>query len=92
MNWTIRSGAGGIVSKIAVAGAVVAAPILSLGGPAVAATEFGRTPTVLPAPRPADPPTLEPAPPAPHGEYYNPGDANDWWYNGSADGGGGGGG
>jgi hypothetical protein len=46
---------------------------------------------VLPAPPPADPANDTPAPPAPHGEYYNPNDYNDWWYNHSADGGGGGG-
>jgi hypothetical protein len=46
---------------------------------------------VLPAPPPADPANDTPAPPAQQGEYYNPNDYNDWWYNHSADGGGGGG-
>ncbi len=62
--------------------------------PAFAATGSGGTPSVLPAPPPADPPPA-PAPPAPpehNYEYYNPNDYNDWWYNMGADGGGGGGG
>jgi hypothetical protein len=41
----------------------------------------------------ADPqPTPEPSVPGQHGEYYNPNDYDDWWYNAGADGGGGGGG
>ncbi|MGA9491440.1 MAG: hypothetical protein WBV80_14490 [Mycobacterium sp.] len=94
MTWTIPSGAGRVVTKIAAAGVLFAAPVAAFGAPAFAATGFGGTPVVLPAPPPADPPP-EPAPaPAPHQnyEYYNPEDSNDWWYNTGADGGGGGGG
>ena len=98
MTWTIPSGVGGTISKIAVAGVLIALPAAALSGPAYAAPGPGGTPSVLPAPLPADPPTDAPQPPpapAPQhsaGEYYNTNDANDWWYNGSADGGGGGGG
>jgi hypothetical protein len=96
MNWTIPSGAGRVVTKVAVAGVLFAAPVAAFGAPAFAAVGFGGTPSVLPAPPPADPPPA-PAPPAPApqqpaGEYYNPNDYNDSWYNGGADGGGGGGG
>ncbi len=92
MTWTIPAGAGRIVTKIAVAGALIAAPFAALGGPAFAASGFGDPPSVLPAPPPADPPTEAPEPPAPHGEYYNPNDADDWWIYGGGGGGGGGGG
>jgi hypothetical protein len=97
MNWTIPSGAGRLATKIAVAGVLFAAPVAAFGAPAFAATGFGDTPNVLPAPPPADPPPAPappapPAPPAQHGEYYNPNNSNDWWYNTGADGGGGGGG
>jgi hypothetical protein len=93
MNWTIPSGAGRVVTKIAVVGVLFAAPFAAFGAPAFAAAAFGGTPSVLPTPPPADPPPA-PAPPAPpqqNYEYYNPSDANDW-YNSGADGGGGGGG
>jgi hypothetical protein len=84
------------MTKIAVAGVLFAAPVAAFGAPAFAATGFGDTPIVLPAPPPADPPPA-PAPPAPpqqnappqhNYEYYNPND----WYNMGSDGGGGGGG
>ena len=97
MTWTIPSGVGGTIGKIAVAGMLVALPATAVCGPAYAAPGFGGTPSVLPAPPPADPPA-PPPPPAPGqhsaGEYYNVNDANDWnnWYNAGADGGGGGGG
>ena len=97
MTWTIPSGVGGTIGKIAVAGVLVALPATAVCGPAYAAPGFGGTPSVLPAPPPADPPP-NPPPPAPGqhsaGEYYNVNDANDWnnWYNAGADGGGGGGG
>ena len=96
MNWTIPSGAGRVVTKIAVAGVLFAAPVAAFGAPAFASAGFGGTPSVLPAPPPADPPPA-PAPPEPpqqnappqqNYEYYNPND----WYNYGADGGGGGGG
>jgi hypothetical protein len=58
--------------------------------PAGAVASSGGTHSVLPAPPPADPANDTPVPPAHHGEYYNPNDANDW-YNPSADSGGGGG-
>jgi hypothetical protein len=93
MNWTVPSGAGRVVTKIAVAGILFATPVAAFGAPALAAAGFGGTPSVLPAPPPADPPPA-PAPPAPpqqNYEYYNPDDSNDW-YNSGADGGGGGGG
>ena len=94
MNWTIPSGMGRVVTKVAVTGVLLAAPVATFGAPAFAATGFGDTPSVLPAPPPADPPPEPPAPaPAPQQnyEYYNPQDPNDW-YNYGADGGGGGGG
>jgi hypothetical protein len=95
MTWTIPPGAGRFMTKIVVAGVLFAAPAAAFGAPAFAATGFGDTPSVLPAPPPADPPE-PPAPPAPapqqNYEYYNPNDYNDWWYNSGADGGGGGGG
>jgi hypothetical protein len=95
MNWTVPSGAGRVVTKIAVAGILFAAPVAAFGAPAFAAADLGGTPSVLTAPPPADPPPA-PAPPAPappqqNYEYYNPDDSNDW-YNSGADGGGGGGG
>jgi hypothetical protein len=81
------------IAKIAAAGVLFAAPI-AFGAPAFAAAGFGDTPSVLPAPLPADPaPAPAPPEPAQHNyEYYNPNDYNDWWYNAGADGGGGGGG
>ncbi|MGB6516735.1 MAG: hypothetical protein WBF57_27870 [Mycobacterium sp.] len=95
MTWTIPPSVGSTITKIAVAGVLIAMPAAALSVPAFAAPGSSGTPSVLPAPPPADPPTDAPAPPAPPpapqapaGEYYNP---NDWWYNGSADGGGGGG-
>ena len=91
MNWTIPSGMGRVVTKVAVTGVLFAAPVAAFGAPAFAATGFGDTPSVLPAPPPADPPPEPPAPaPAPQQnyEYYNPND----WYNMGSDGGGGGGG
>ncbi|MDT5089225.1 MAG: hypothetical protein QOG47_1932 [Mycobacterium sp.] len=83
MNWTI--------AKFAAAGALTVMPIAAVGIPACAVASPGSTPNVLPAPPPADPANDTPTPPAPHGEYYNPNDSNDWWYNHSADSGGGGG-
>jgi hypothetical protein len=95
MYWTIPSGMGRVVTKVAVTGVLLAAPVATFGAPAFAATGFGDTPSVLRAPPPADPPPEPPAPapPAPQQnyEYYNPQDPNDW-YNYGADGGGGGGG
>ena len=86
MTWTF--------AKFAAAGVLTAIPIAAVGIPAYASETSGGAPIVLPAPLPAEPPQ-PPAPPAPpghHGEYYNPNDYNDWWYNMGSDGGGGGGG
>jgi hypothetical protein len=83
MNWTI--------AKFAAAGVLTVMPIAALGSPACAVASPGSAHHVLPAPPPADPANDTPAPPAQQGEYYNPNDYNDWWYNHSADGGGGGG-
>ncbi len=86
---------GSTVSKVAVAGVLIAIPAAALSVPAYATPGFGgtpNTPAVLPAPPPADPPTDAPPPPAPpqqNYEYYNP---NDWYNYGGGDGGGGGGG
>jgi hypothetical protein len=94
MNWTIPSGVGRVLTKLAVAGALIAAPAAALGGTAFAAPDLGGAPSVLPAPPPADPPTDAPPPPAPpqqNYEYYNPNDAYDWWSYGAGGGGGGGG-
>jgi hypothetical protein len=87
MTWTI--------AKIAAAGVLTAMPIAAVAMPACAVASSGSAPIVLQAPLPADPQIdPQPAPPSPHGEYYNPNDYNDWynWYNSGADGGGGGGG
>ena len=84
MTWTF--------AKLAAAGVLTAIPIAAVGIPAYASEISGGAPIVLPAPLPADPQTEPPAPPVHHGEYYNPNDYNDWWYNAGADGGGGGGG
>ena len=95
MTWTIPPSVGSTITKIAVAGVLIAMPAAALSVPAFAAPGSSGTPSVLPAPPPADPPTDAPPPPAPpqqNYEYYNPNDANDWWYNGGTDGGGGGGG
>jgi len=81
-----------LFAKLAAAGVLTAIPIAAVGIPAYASEIPGGAPIVLPAPLPADPQTEPPAPPARHGEYYNPNDTNDWWYNMGSDGGGGGGG
>lgn len=77
MAWT--------VAKIAVAGALTALPVAAVSVPAVAVASSGSVTVVLPADPPVDPT------PVPHGEYYNPNDANDWWSVGDTGGGGGGG-
>ena len=95
MTWTVPPSVGSTITKIAVAGVLIAMPAAALSVPAFAAPGSSGTPSVLPAPPPADPPTDAPPPPAPpqqNYEYYNPHDANDWSYNGGTDGGGGGGG
>ena len=91
MTWTVRPSVGSTITKIAVAGVLIAMPAAALSVPAFAAPGSSGTPSVLPAPPPADPPTDAPPPPAPpqqNYEYYNPND----WYNMGSDGGGGGGG
>jgi hypothetical protein len=87
MTWTMSSGVRNNITKIAMAGALIAIPTATVSVPAYAAPGFGgtpNTPAVLPAPPPADPPTDAPQPPPPpaqpsNGEYYNPNDPNDWW-------------
>jgi hypothetical protein len=72
MTWTLSSGVRSNITKIAVAGVLLAIPA-AVNVPAGA------------APPPADPPTIAPQPPPPpaaqqrQGEYYNPNDPNDWW-------------
>ncbi|WIM90069.1 hypothetical protein PT015_11960 [Candidatus Mycobacterium wuenschmannii] len=65
-------------AKIAVTGVLAAIPIAAVCLSASAVAD------------PPDDPNPGPAP-VHQGEYYNPNDYNDWWYNHSADGGGGGG-
>jgi hypothetical protein len=86
MTWTMSTGAGRNVRKIAVAWVLIAVPTAAVSVPAYAAPGFGGTPNkpvVLPAPPPADPPQPPPPPSPtaqpPNGEYYNPNDPNDWW-------------
>jgi hypothetical protein len=86
MTWTLSYGVRSNVRKIAVAGMLIAVLTAAVSVPAYAAPGFGgtpNTPTVLPAPLPADPPQPPPPPPPaaqpPNGEYYNPNDPNDWW-------------
>jgi hypothetical protein len=97
MTWAIPSGVRNTITKIAVAGVLIAIPTAAVSIPAYATPGFGGTPSVLPAPPPADPPTDAPAPPAPPpapqapaGGYYNPNDS--WVYSGGDAGAGGGGG
>jgi hypothetical protein len=99
MTWARSSGARGSIAKIAVAGVLIGIPTAAVSFPAYAAP--AGTPSVLPAPLPADPPTIAPpppAPPAPPQVNYNwcgPAWCNyaeDWWGWGSEPGGGGGGG
>jgi hypothetical protein len=71
MTWTMSSGVHGHISKIAVAGVLVAMSTAAVSVPAYAAPGFGgtpNTPAVLPAPPPADPPTDAPQPPPPAGQ------------------------
>ena len=86
MSWTMSSGVGSSIGKIAVAGVLLAISTAAVSVPAYAAPGFGGTPNppaFVPAPPPADPPTNAPQPPPPaqqsNGEYYNPNDPNDWW-------------
>ena len=86
MTWALSSGVRSTITKIAVAGVLIAIPAAAVRVPADAAPGFSGTPStpaVLQAPPPADPPgpAPPPAPPAQpsHGEYYNPNDAEDWW-------------
>lgn len=86
-------GARGGIAKIAVAGVLIGVPIAAVSVPAYAAPTG--TPSVLPAPLPADPATdapEPPAPPAPAPVQSNYGETDDWWGYGGAGGGGGGGG
>jgi hypothetical protein len=86
MTWTMSPAVRSNISKIAVAGVLIAVPTAAVSVPAYAAPGFGGTPNTqaaLPAAPPADPPP-PPPPPSPtaqpsNGEYYNPNDPNDWW-------------
>lgn len=88
MTWTTSSRVRSNISKVAVAGVLIALPTAAVSFPAYAAPGSGGTPSwqaVFPAPPPADPPTDAPQPPPPpaaqpsQGEYYNPNDSEDWW-------------
>ena len=68
MTWAMSSGVRSNITKIAVAGVLIAIPTAAVSVPAYAAPGFGgtpNTPAVLPAPLPADPPTDAPEPPPP---------------------------
>jgi hypothetical protein len=77
------SGVRGVVTKIAVAALLGAAPAVGLSIP-VHATPADSQPA---APPPSS--TPQPPPPPPPGRQTAPSD--DWWYYGGGDGGGGGG-
>jgi len=84
-----RMGARGSIAKIAVAGVLFGVPIAAVGVPAYAVP--AGTPTVLPAPLPADPPTNAPEPPPPPAAVQS-NYADDWYgWGWTGDGGGGGG-
>jgi hypothetical protein len=82
------SGARGSIAKIAVVGVFFGLPLAAVSIPAYAAPTG--TPTVLPAPLPADPATNAPAPPPPPPSQTAYTD--DWWGYASDGGGGGAGG
>jgi hypothetical protein len=98
MTWARLSGARGSIAKIAVAGVLIGIPTAAVSLPAYAAPDPGGAPNVLPAPLPADPPTIAPPPPAPpevNSNWCGPAwctYAEDWWGWGGDPGGGGGGG
>jgi hypothetical protein len=100
MTWARSSGVRSSITKIAVAGVLIGIPVAAVSVPAYAAPGFGGASNVLPAPLPADPPTIAPAPPSPQVNYDSCGPAwcnsadypDDWWGWGSDPGGGGGGG
>jgi hypothetical protein len=81
------------LAKIAVAGVVSGIPLAAVSVPAYAVPGFGGAANVLPAPVPADPPTIAPPPPTPppptHAHHA---ETEDWWGYGMDSGGGGGGG
>ena len=82
------------IGKIAVTAVFIALPIAGVRVPAYAVPGTSSTPAVRQAPLPADPPTDEPAPPAPAAppigrEYLG---EIDWWVSSGGEGGGGGGG
>jgi hypothetical protein len=76
------SGVRGVVTKIAVAALLGAAPAVGLSIP-VHATPVDSQPAAPPSSTP------QPPPPPPPGRQTAPSD--DWWYYGGGDGGGGGG-
>jgi hypothetical protein len=68
MTWAMSSRVHSSITKIAVAGMLIAIPTAALSLPAYAAPGLSgtpNTPAVLPAPPPADPPTNAPQPPPP---------------------------
>jgi hypothetical protein len=82
MTWAMSSGVRSNISKIAVAGVLIAIPTAAVSVPAYAAPGFGattNTPAVLPAPPPADPPTSAPQPPPPPPPPVNQQEADDFW-------------
>jgi hypothetical protein len=94
MTWTRSSGVRSSITKIAVAGVLIGIPAAAVSFPAYATPDLGGASNVLPAPLPADPPTIAPPPPAPPAPpQVNYGYTDDWWgYGSDASGGGGGGG
>jgi hypothetical protein len=96
MTWTRSSGVRSSITKIAVAGVLIGIPAAAVSFPAYATPDLGGASNVLPAPLPADPPTIAPPPPAPPAPpQVNYGYTDDWWgygYGDSGAGGGGGGG
>jgi hypothetical protein len=92
MTRAMPSSVGRTITKIAVAGVLVGIPTAAVSIPAYAAP--ADTPSVLPAPLPADPPTTAPQPPPPPPPPPAPSRSSytdDWWGYGDPGGGGGGG-
>jgi hypothetical protein len=96
MTWTRSSGVRSSITKIAVVGVLIGIPMAAVSVPAYAAPDLGGASNVLPAPLPADPPTIAPAPPpppppAPPQTYYGYTE-DSWGWTGDPGAGGGGGG
>jgi hypothetical protein len=94
MTWARSSGVRSSIAKIAVAGVLIGIPVAAVSFPAYAAPDLGGASNVLPAPLPADPPTIAPPPPPPPAPpQVNYGYTEDWWgWSGDPGAGGGGGG